>query len=78
MESKDKGWPKFPSEEIEDDVNNFYDLVDSMAEDIPVERPWEAPNAIELDQVTFQDFIDENCKTEYVHHWHSISAPKSA
>lgn len=45
------------------DVNNMWQLLDSMSRDVPLEEPWNAPLALEWDSMTVKQFIDQKCWT---------------
>jgi len=47
------------------DVNNMWQLLDSMSRDVPLEEPWNAPLAFEWDSMTVKQFIDQKCWTRY-------------
>ena len=45
------------------DVNNFWQLLDKMAKQVPLEDPWNAPCALEWDTMTVKQLIDQKCWT---------------
>ena len=45
------------------DVNNFWQLLDKMAKQVPLEDPWNAPCALEWDKMTVKQLIDQKCWT---------------
>jgi len=45
------------------DVNNFWQLLDKMAREVPLEAPWNAPCALEWDKITVKQLIDQKCWT---------------
>lgn len=45
------------------DVNNFWQLLDDMAKQVPLEDPWNAPCALEWDKMTVKQLIDHKCWT---------------
>ena len=45
------------------DVNNFWQLLDKMAKQVPLEDPWNAPCALEWDKMTAKQLIDQKCWT---------------
>lgn len=45
------------------DVNNFWQLLDKMAHEVPLEAPWNAPCALEWDKMTVKQLIDQKCWT---------------
>jgi len=45
------------------DVNNFWQLLDKMAREVPLETPWNAPCALEWDKMTVKQLIDQKCWT---------------
>lgn len=47
------------------DVNNFWQLLDDMAKQVPLEDPWNAPCALEWDKMTVKQLIDQKCWTRY-------------
>ncbi|XP_020603468.1 amine oxidase [flavin-containing] B-like [Orbicella faveolata] len=47
------------------DVNNFWQLLDKMAHEVPLEAPWNAPCALEWDKMTVKQLIDQKCWTRY-------------
>ncbi|RMX58791.1 hypothetical protein pdam_00021878 [Pocillopora damicornis] len=47
------------------DVNNFWQLLDKMAKQVPLEDPWNAPCALEWDTMTVKQLIDQKCWTRY-------------
>ena len=45
------------------DVNSFWQLLDKMAREVPLEAPWNAPCALEWDKVSVKQLIDQKCWT---------------
>uniref|UniRef100_A0A6G1SDQ5 Amine oxidase n=1 Tax=Aceria tosichella TaxID=561515 RepID=A0A6G1SDQ5_9ACAR len=48
------------------DYVNMVRLIDSYGDEIPKDKPWEAPRAKEWDAKTFKQFVDENTWTQRV------------
>lgn len=48
------------------DFIHVWRLINEMCEEIPAETPWLAPNAYELDSITFAQFIEKEAKTKTV------------
>ena len=48
------------------DVNNFWQLLDNMSREVPLEEPWNAPCALEWDSMTVKQLIDQKCWTVWV------------
>lgn len=42
------------------DLNHIMRLMDTMGKEIPANAPWDAPNALEWDRITFKQFLDDN------------------
>ncbi|XP_022098628.1 amine oxidase [flavin-containing] B-like [Acanthaster planci] len=57
-------WPTFWNPFINLDLNHAIREVDRLGDMIPVDAPWDAPNAEELDSMTMKEWIDKNCWTE--------------
>jgi monoamine oxidase len=53
--------PPFETDTVTDILNAFVKLED-MAQQLPIEAPWQAANADEWDAQTFRTFIDDNAK----------------
>lgn len=47
------------------DVNNFWQLLDKMAREVPLEAPWNAPYALEWDKMTVKQLIEQKCWTRW-------------
>lgn len=47
------------------DVNNFWQLLDKMAREVPLEAPWNAPCALEWDKMTVKQLIEQKCWTRW-------------
>ena len=45
-------------------MNNFLRKIDEIGDEINVKEPWNSKNAHKYDQMTYQDFIDQNCCTK--------------
>ncbi|XP_069672680.1 amine oxidase [flavin-containing] B-like [Periplaneta americana] len=45
------------------DLRSVVRKIDNMAHQVPVDRPWQAPHAVEWDQITLKDFIKRECWT---------------
>ncbi|CAH1781668.1 unnamed protein product, partial [Owenia fusiformis] len=43
------------------DMNNIFQMLEKMSEEIPVEAPWKAPHAEEWDSMTMKEFMDKHC-----------------
>lgn len=46
------------------DLNHILRLMDQMGEEIPVDRPWDAPKAEQWDMMTFREFVEANTTTK--------------
>lgn len=42
------------------DLNHMFRLMDQIGEEIPIDEPWKAPRAEELDQMTCKEFLNAN------------------
>lgn len=58
------GLPKYRNPFVTMDVNNFFRKMDQMGELIPADAPWNCVHAKEWDQMTYKEFMDQNCYTE--------------
>ncbi|XP_038050318.1 amine oxidase [flavin-containing] B-like isoform X4 [Patiria miniata] len=57
-------WPRFWNPLVNIDLNNAIREIDRLGDMIPVDAPWDAPNAEELDSMTMKEWIDKTCWTE--------------
>lgn len=48
------------------DYVNMVRLIDSYGRQIPHERPWDAPRALEWDSISWKQFVDENTWTKRI------------
>ncbi|PRD36233.1 UNVERIFIED_CONTAM: Amine oxidase [flavin-containing] B [Trichonephila clavipes] len=46
------------------DLNNLQNLIDTMGEKIPVDAPWNAPDAEKWDAITIKDFLVKHSWTK--------------
>ncbi|GFR29354.1 amine oxidase B, partial [Trichonephila clavata] len=46
------------------DLNNLQNLIDKMGEKVPVDAPWNAPDAEKWDAITIKDFLVKHCWTK--------------
>ena len=49
----------------DEDIANAVAAIDALAASVPLAKPWEHPQAAELDKQTFENWIKENLKTEF-------------
>ncbi|KAK3743992.1 hypothetical protein QZH41_010806, partial [Actinostola sp. cb2023] len=47
------------------DYFNLIRTIDKMSQALPIDRPWDAPNALELDRMTVEEFFNKYCWTTY-------------
>lgn len=48
------------------DINNFWQAIEKMSKDVPLQAPWLATKAEKWDKMTVKQYIDEKCWTRLV------------
>lgn len=56
------------------DLLNVFKKLDSMSRQVPVDAPWNAAKASVWDTMTFKDFLDKTCWTNYAKEIYSMSS----
>ena len=46
------------------DVRSTLAKLQEMTDEVPVDCPWKASNALEWDRITLKDFLDKQCWTK--------------
>ena len=49
---------------VEMEVKYVFSLIKQMCEQIPTDKPWQAPQAQEWDRITFSQFLEKHCWTK--------------